>query len=565
MKASRFGKPFGYLLTTVWLLFSPLAVAKLSATLDRYTIAMGDTVRLTLASDDKRDPGNADLSELEKRFEILQRSSSVRTEIVNGQRSQSKELTLELTPRAQGSFVVPPFVVDGIRSEALSVTVGPKPRGQAPDQLVVFEAELDQASLYVQGQLILTLRIQQSVNLDSPSITDLTIENAYVETLGQNSFQRTIDGQPWLVRELRYAIFPESSGELLIPEQTFSGRLASGRRTLFDSRPPGRLIRRQTEELRIPVRPRPASFPGTTWLPASRLSIEERWSAPLDSLRIGDSVTRTITLTGEGLQGAQLPPPGENLIDGLRSYPDQPSINNVSGERGITGIRTDNVALVAVRDGVFEIPAVEIPWWDTKTNTLKVATLPARQLLVAPANPAGQANGLSLSDGEQALSGDEQRPQGVAEGLRSNALWPIVAAFCAIGWLGTSALWWIRSRTSGRKLPQENLPVLDARSVFDACRRNDPGAALSSLRRYLRASGFRGTLEDWAGDAIGPELSQEIGLLESRCFSGTAPDQEGWNGSPLATALKKAGLGKTTKTGGDTAQALPPLYLSRSN
>ncbi|MEM6544995.1 MAG: BatD family protein, partial [Pseudomonadota bacterium] len=454
MQATRFGKPLTYLLTAFCILLSPVAAAKLSATLDRYTIAMGDTVRLTLASDDNRDPGNADLSELEKRFEILQRSSSVRTEIVNGQRAQSRELTLELTPRLQGSFVIPPFEVDGIRSEALSVTVGPEPKGQASDQLVVFEAELDQESVYVQGQLILTLRIQQSVNLDSPSITDLTIENAYVETLGQNSFQRTIDGRPWLVRELRYAIFPESSGELLVPEQTFSGRLASGRRSLFDSRPPGRLIRRQTAELRVPVRPRPSGFPGTTWLPASKLSIEERWSAPLDSLRIGDSVTRTITLTGEGLQGAQLPPAGEITIDGLRSYPDQPSISNVTGERGISGIRTDNVALVAVRDGVFEIPAVEIPWWDTTSNTLKFASLPARQLLVMPAQSSARADEERLATGEPRFTGDEPRPLLGMEAIRSNPLWPAVAAFCALGWLITSALWWARSRKNEPQVHQ---------------------------------------------------------------------------------------------------------------
>ena len=217
------------------------AQAALTAALDRYRIAMGDTVRLTLKSDDASDPGEADLSALQRDFEVLQRSSSVSTRIVNGQRNQTRELLLEITPRREGSLVIPPFVVDGKRSEALAVDVGPEPEPLAAEEVVIFEAEVDATSVYVQGQILLTLRVQQAVNLDSRSITELKLDNAYVETLGQNSFQRTINGRPWLVHEIRYAIFPESSGTLSIPKQIFSGRLASGRRSLFDTRPAGRL------------------------------------------------------------------------------------------------------------------------------------------------------------------------------------------------------------------------------------------------------------------------------------------------------------------------------------
>ncbi|MEL7047289.1 MAG: protein BatD, partial [Pseudomonadota bacterium] len=244
-----------------------------------------------------------------------------------------------LTPRREGDVVIPPFEVDGERSEALAVTIAPPPKAEADDEIVTFEAEVDRDRLFVQGQLLLTLRVQQAVNLESRSITELDLDNAFVETLGQNSFQRMIDGRPWLVHEIRYAIFPEASGQLRIPAQTFTGRMGSGRRTLFDTRPSGRLIRRQTEGIVIPVLPRPADFPNATWLPAADLSIEEQWSGDLDNLRIGDSVTRTVTLSATGLQGAQLPPLPWTGIDGLRAYPDQPNINDVKDDSGITGVR----------------------------------------------------------------------------------------------------------------------------------------------------------------------------------------------------------------------------------
>ena len=255
---------YGAAVTLLAVILSALslpAVAELTASLDRYRIAMGDTVRLTLRSDDDSDPADVDLSALEQHFEILQRSSSVSTRIINGSRTQSRELLLELTPRREGSIVIPPFEVNGQRSEALAVDVGPEAQARGADEVVVFEAEIDRDSVYVQGQLLLTLRVQQAVNLESRSITELGVENAYVETLGQNSFQRMINGQPWLVHEIRYAIFPEASGELRIPAQTFSGRVGAGRRTLFDTRPAGRLIRRRTEEIVLSVLPRPDEFP----------------------------------------------------------------------------------------------------------------------------------------------------------------------------------------------------------------------------------------------------------------------------------------------------------------
>jgi hypothetical protein len=526
---------------------------------------MGDTVRLTLRSDDSEDPANADLGALERHFEVLQRSSSVSTRIVNGERTQTRELLLELTPRREGSIVIPAFEINGQRSEALAIEVGPEPKARAADEVVIFEAEVDRDEVYVQGQILLTLRVQQAVNLESRSITELEIENAYVETLGQNSFQRTIDGRPWLVHEIRYAIFPEASGELRIPAQTFSGRVGAGRRTLFDTRPAGRLERRRTQELVVPVLPRPDDYPTSTWLPAADLSIEEQWSGPLDQLRIGDSVTRTVTVTAKGLQGAQLPPLGDETAAGLRVYPDQPGISNVSGEGGLTGVRTDSLALVAVNDGEFELPAVEIPWWDTGSNTLRVARLPARRLRVLPPiNAPAPQGGVPLTapaqPGTAATVASTNRP----------GAWPWIAGLCALGWLLTSLLWWWRARlpeqihTEAKPRPQTS-----TRAVLAACSDNNALRARQELLRWLRDQGFNGTIGEWTQRQDSPELSAAISDLESALYSGDRAagnkvdgddDIQRWNGSALAAALR-ALPAKAAAPAADSA--LPPLYLSR--
>lgn len=536
--------------------------AALTASLDRYTIALGETVRLSLRSDDNSNPGDANLSALQAHFEILESSSNMSTSVINGERSQVRELVLELTPRREGSIVIPPFEVDKQRSEALSVTVGPRPTVAASDEVVTFEVEVDRESVYVQGQLLLTLRVQQAVNLDSRSITELDIENAYVEPLGQNSFQRTVNGRPWLVNEIRYAIFPESSGELKIPAQAFSGRLGSGRRSLFDTRPSGRLIRRETEELTIRVNPRPSSYPSATWLPSSSLRIEEQWSEPLDSLRIGDSLTRTITLTGDGLQGAQLPPLAGDTIDGLRAYPDQPVINNVSGERGVTGIRVDSVALVAVSDGEYLLPALEVPWWDTTSDSLKVARLPERRISVAP---SAQAE-LSLPNPTQITNAPQSAVHSAAT---ATPLWRYLALACALGWCITGFLWWRahsrHSNMSGREDDKEPLvPGNARRELLSACAAGNASQARAALNRWARDRTHRqritGSLDTWLRTQASDDLATAVAELERHLYE--AEGASSWDGQALASAIreqeKRTAPGKKA-----TGSALPELYLSQ--
>lgn len=536
------------------------AQAALYAALDRYRVAMGDTLRLTLRSDDDSDPANADLSGLREHFEILEHSSSVSTRIVNGQRSQSRELILEITPRREGSIVIPPFGVDGKRSEALAVDVGPAPQARGADEVVTFEAEIDRNSLYVQGQLQLTLRVQQAVNLESRSITELDIPGAYVESLGQNSFQRMIEGRPWLVHEIRYAIFPEASGELLIPAQTFSGRMGAGRRTLFDTLPAGQLIRRRSEAITVNVKPRPAGFPAATWLPAAALNIEEQWSGPLDALRVGDSVTRTIQVTADGLQGAQLAPIEHADVEGLRAYPDQPVIDNVHGVKGLTGMRTDSLALVAVRDGEYELPAIEVPWWDTGSDTLRVARLPARRLRVLP-NAAVQDLAPASAPGTPTPAA--RTPVAPAAGL---SLWPWMAACCALGWLLTSLGWW-RSKAHSPGGPRTAHVPPTARAglkpLLAACKANEARRARRELQTWVRGQGRAQTLLAWAEDTGSGALREAVQDLEAALYRG---DKAGaWHGGALAEALRALGAdsGDPRRGPRDGDSALPPLYLSR--
>jgi len=429
------GKTVCQLFLLTLLLLTHPSKAALTASVDRDRIQMGDTLILTVTATANEHIGNLNPRPLLNDFEILQSSSSSSTSIINGQRTSERKVTLEITPRRTGTLKIPPLSTGNANTNFLIIAVNPQADQNSVDQTVSFDAELDQSSVYVQGQVILTLRITQSINLESRSVTDLQLDKAFVKQLEQQSFQRTIKGRPWLIHEIRYAIFPEESGVLNIPAQTFTARASTGRRSSFGLGNSGRQLTRSTKALSIKVLPRPPSFTGTTWLPARKLEVQEVWSTPPDQLRTGESATRTITITGEGLQGAQLPPTLFPATEGIKDYPDKPVIEDAESSTGITGSRTDSAALIPTREGNWKIPEVRIPWWDTKSGQMRYAVLPEQVIVVT------KGTDLQLDQTPIAFVGSKDpatTPVNVSvQPVADTSAWKLASLALALGWLCT--------------------------------------------------------------------------------------------------------------------------------
>ncbi|PLW67163.1 BatD family protein [Pseudohalioglobus lutimaris] len=553
------GNPLLIALLLLLLTASPALRAAVDASVDRHNVSLGDTLQLVIsATEDEEDLSSVNFAELERDFQVLSRSTRSNTSIVNGRRSHNRQLQVEITPLRSGQLQIPAFTVGAARTKPLSVNVGDAPQFAPGEETVLFEATVDSDSVYVQGQVLLTLRLQQAINLDERSISELNLPDAFVVPLEQKSFQRRVNGRPWLVHEVRYAIFPEQSGVLTIPAQSFSARESTQRRSLFDSNR-GRLLRLSSEPLQIEVLPQPASFTGSSWLPARNLVVEEEWSADTDQLRAGESVTRTIRLRGEGVQGAQLPPVLFTPIEGIKYYPDQPSIGDDEISSGLLGSRRDSVAIVPTRSGRIDIPAVEIPWWDTAAGAMRTAVIPARTLQVAPANtvpfqPPAIAEPTSVGS---AATATEQ----TASALR----WQMLALFFALGWIVTVVLWWLR----GRK-PVPGLPATGStaeattsskaayKSLLAACASDQATAARKAVIQWAAARSNDSSivsLQQAAAAVNDQELTTELENLE-RILYGS--EEHAWRGDHLRSIVEH--LQSPRSRGKKTQEEAPQLY-----
>ena len=453
------GNPFVWACCAAMMLWTHLSWAELSATADRRTIAMGETLRLTLLGDAGEQPAEIDLTPLNRDWEILSRSSATNARFINGQNQVTRTLEMELAPLREGTLTIPSLTAGGRSTTPLAIRVNPEPVVAPGDELVLFDASVDASSVYVQSEVILTVTLQQAINLDGGEISNFDIPDAVVENLERRSFQRRVGNRTWLVTELRYAVYPQKSGALRIPAIGFTAREVQPGRSLLGARL-GRRLRMASEPLEIDVKSVPSSFPGEVWLPARALTLEENWSIDPASLNVGDSTTRTLTLTARGLQGSQLPPlssvQGAVNIPELRFYPDQESIDQSELAEGLQGRRVQSEALVARSGGTWTLPEIRVPWWNIETDRLEFATLPARTVVVTAIQSADQTNDPTI------------RPSAAPAGTTLPLwLWVVSAA----GWLVSLALGillWLGSRHTADRSPTPGGAAAKSGSVRQA-------------------------------------------------------------------------------------------------
>ena len=521
------------------------------ASVDRTRLNEGESVELTLESSDATRFGNPDLQPLDTLFEVLGRRQVNRLTSINDQARAVTRWIITLRPKHSGYVVIPPLRLGDALSQAITLHVQAN-GAQAGGQLapVFIDASLDQESVYVQAQSVLTLRIYHSVSLyDDSSLTPLEIPQARVEALGEpRTYEKEINGIRHGVIELRYAIFPQESGELLIPGQVFSAT-AVDRSRANDFNPfgprPGRVTRVKSPEIPLRVKAKPASYPvDAPWLPARALSLSEAWNPQPEQARAGESLTRSLVLKVDGLSSAQLPPLPATRSNDVRRYPDQPQLANQASEFGLTGSREEREALVPKRSGQIELAAIEVQWWNTQEDRLERSSLPARTLQVA-SNPSLEAQATALA-------------QAPAPGLPGPALWPWQLS---TGLLGLStmlgfALWW-RARRQPAVLPSQQTGP-NPRNLLDdlkrSCLANDSLATRHALDAWARQQPE--TLADMA--ARFTPLSDALDDLNGALYSESG---QHWQGRNLWLAIRSLPAMETSEASlNPEAGALPPLY-----
>jgi hypothetical protein len=368
-------------------LFSTVQAQEVEISLDRNEIARGETVTLTIRIYDQRQGMQLDLTPLTSQFDVLGTRTSSQIRSVNGAVEAWTDYIVTLFPLEEGELIIPELDINGTTTAPIQVTVTNEgPRSNQSNEELYLEIETNKESVYVQEQLLFTVRLYYTINgIRNPQFTELEMEDSVIQLIGSpNQYEKLIDGERYGVYEKRYVIFPQRSGPLEVPDILFRGEVTDGSSNFVFRNLNTRRVTAFIEGITIDVLERPVAIQDNDyWLPVSSLTLEESWSTDISNLKVGDSVVRTVTMTADGLDGAVLPPFGPTEIEGLNLYPDPAEIERTFVEGAIVGTRIETTTMVATESGNFEIPEISIPWWNINTNQLEATIIPATRLTIA--------------------------------------------------------------------------------------------------------------------------------------------------------------------------------------
>ncbi|MFQ5519703.1 MAG: protein BatD, partial [Mariprofundus sp.] len=248
-----------------------------------------------------------------------------------------------------------------------------------PQGDIWLDMQIEPKQVLVQQQAIITIRIYQAVSLSQAQISEPAPAHAIVERLGEDStFQTTKNGRRWHVTERRYALFPQQSGQLEIEPLQLDGSVMVGNGGYFQSAKP---VRVRSNALNLDVRAIPTSWNAAEWLPAKQIRLEESWPESIEH-KVGEPITRTLTVYADGLTSSQLPVFFTALPDFLKAYPDTPVLSDDKKASGIIGSRQEKTAIMPTRPGTYIWPELSLSWWNTETGKLEEASIPARTFKV---------------------------------------------------------------------------------------------------------------------------------------------------------------------------------------
>lgn len=613
-------RPLRALLLLLALLASPAAwAATLTASVDRTSVEMGETLTLVLSlsgGDSTRPP---DLAALGADFDILDRRRGSRPVMADGKRVVVNDWVLTLAPRRTGTLTIPALSVSGASSDPIRIEASapaPAPSAKGESKPLFVEVDVAPGAVYAQGEIPVHVRIYDSLGMRSGSISQIRADGASFREDGQqDSYLKTIGKTRYRVVQQTYVMTPQRSGTIEIEPVSLKANIpvpvdapmpSEMARLLGRGNVPmpwldGGLTRGQDVTLhsapvKVEVLARPAGAQGW-FLPARRVAIHDNWSPALAKARVGETLTRTITVEAVGASPNQLPPLETPDVPGVRQYQEDSRTEEamIAGEPGAALVKT--ISVVPTQAGTITLPALTVGWWNTVTKSQDYTTLPAVTFTVAPAATA-PAPPPAAAQAVSAPSAGEQTPQtplapppppgagdtaaslaatagalaaralGTARGLL--AYWPwiagaITAVLLALGL--AAGLRRRRARGPGGASARTARPAFGrlsatgpdtaARDLKAACRANDPHAAHAAYLSWRRATPHAGGLRLGSAPQETPDLAAAVADLQGHLYGTPGTPWRGAGFLAAWTAAQKQAARRARPAPGAT---LAPLY-----
>ncbi len=245
--------------------------------------------------------------------------------------------------------------------------------GEQPTTADESESQKEIPTFSVNEQVVLTIEVATprwftgGTRIGNVEMADVIAKQR--NTLATNYTARK-NGETWSRQRWEITLYPQKSGDYVIPRlpvrvqvSADDGEKVSG--TLY------------TQPIKFTTQlPSGLLTDDTPWFSATSVDVKQQWQQSNENLKVGDAITRTVTIKAQDSLSVLLP----NLLENestaqYQAYPQPHKLDDTQERGDYRSERIEESVYVIQQGGDFTLPELTFQWWNTKDKRLETVVL----------------------------------------------------------------------------------------------------------------------------------------------------------------------------------------------
>ncbi|OCH63168.1 BatD family protein [Vibrio splendidus] len=203
-------------------------------------------------------------------------------------------------------------------------------------------------------------------------IGSIEIPNVIAKQRNQlaTNYTERVNGTTWSRQRWEVTLYPMTSGEFVIPTVPVRIQVSAP----DGSNVGGTLY---TQPIKFE-----ASLPSglldneSPWFSATEVDIEQQWQRSSENLKVGDAITRTVTIKAKDSLSVLLPDVLNNeSTQQYQAYPQPNRLDDTQDRGNYRSSRIEETVYVIQQGGEFTLPEFSFQWWDSKNQRLETVVI----------------------------------------------------------------------------------------------------------------------------------------------------------------------------------------------
>ncbi|MEZ8444766.1 BatD family protein [Vibrio splendidus] len=203
-------------------------------------------------------------------------------------------------------------------------------------------------------------------------IGSIEIPNVIAKQRNQlaTNYTERVNGTTWSRQRWEVTLYPMTSGEFVIPTVPVRIQVSAP-----DGSNVGGTLYTQSIKFE-------ASLPSglldneSPWFSATEVDTEQQWQRSSENLKVGDAITRTVTIKAKDSLSVLLPDVLNNeSTQQYQAYPQPNRLDDTQDRGNYRSSRIEEAVYVIQQGGEFTLPEFSFQWWDSKNQRLETVVI----------------------------------------------------------------------------------------------------------------------------------------------------------------------------------------------